>query len=211
MSEQRSLGLIPKTYASIQSLMGELIDRSFPAGLTGYVKEPPRLVLTIDGNESITLDSSAIEVGKDLTNEKADIADVTFKTQLETFQAKLGLSITQISQFFGVTRKSVYDWLDGTAPRSANSNRLNVIAAIIEANEDKANLMRLKGVWLTPINGKSFMDVISDETLDDEGKIFAASSKLDELLPRLVVQEKMSRTHLGNAHASDIDRVADLG
>src|SRR5689334_10024154 len=92
MSEQRSLGLIPQEYASIQSLMGELIDRSCPTGLTGYVKELPRLILTIDGNESITLDSSAISIGKDLTNEKAATADVTFKTQLEAFQDKLGLS-----------------------------------------------------------------------------------------------------------------------
>lgn len=212
MSEQRGLGRLLQKYASIQSFMGELLDQNIPRGLTGYVKEPPRLVLTIDRKESVNLDSNVIKLVKNISIEKEKIAEITFKTQLESLQSELGLSITQLSQFFGVTRKSVYDWLDGTAPRNANSKRLEIMASVIASSNDRNNLKRLKGVWLTPINGKSFMDVIADDELGDEQKVAAASLKLDELAPRLGAQEKpKNKTYLGNAHTSDIDRVADLG
>lgn len=212
MSEQNSFEQLNQSYASVQSLIGTLIDRSVPTGLTGFVKEQPRLVLTIDRNESISLDSNTISLFKNIPIEKEQVADITFKSQLETIQSDLGLSITQLSQFFGVTRKSVYDWLDGTAPRSANSKRLDVIAAVISASDNASNLSRLKSVWLTSINGKSFMDVISDDALSDGEKISAALLKLDELAPRLGTQEKLkSKTYLGNAHTTDFDRVADLG
>ncbi|PFG60251.1 hypothetical protein DM05_4957 [Pseudomonas poae] len=212
MSEQNAFEQLHHNYASVQSLIGALVDRSIPTGLTGFVKEQPRLVLTIDKNESISLDSNTITLFKNVPIEKEIIADITFKSQLENIQSNLGLSITQLSQFFGVTRKSVYDWLDGTAPRSSNSKRLDVIAAVIAASSDKSSLSRLKGVWLTSVNGKSFMDVISDETLSDSEKVSAALLKLEELSPRLGTQEKSkNKTYLGEAHTTDFDRVADLG
>lgn len=212
MSEQSSLGRLTQKYASIHSFMSELIDHNIPTGLTGYVKEAPRLILTVDRTESISLDSSVTSYVKNITIQEDDSKNITFKGQLEDLQLKLGLSITQLSQFFGVTRKSVYDWLDGTAPRSSNSRRLEIMATIIAANGNQINLKRLKGVWLMSTGGRSFMDVISDETLSDEEKIAAASLKLAELAPRLGPQEKsINKTYLGNAHTSDLDRVADLG
>lgn len=212
MSEQNAFEQLTQSYASVHSLIGSSIARSTPTGLTGYIKEQPRLVLTIDRNETISLDSNAITLFKNIPIEKETTADVTFKSQLEKTQADLGLSITQLSQFFGVTRKSVYDWLDGTAPRSSNGKRLDIINAVISANNSAFDLSRLKTVWLTSINGSSFMDVISDEALSDDKKIEAALNKLNELAPRLGTREKSARkTYLGNAHTTDFDRVADLG
>lgn len=212
VSEQRLPGRLAQKYASIHSLMSEIIDRNIPAGLTGYVKEPPRLILTVDRRESIDLDRKIESYIKNITIQETITADITFKGQLEDLQTNLGLSITQLAQFFGVTRKSIYDWLDGTAPRTANTRRLDIMSAIIAANGDRINLKRLKGVWLTSVNGQSFMDIISEDSLGDEEKIAKASLKLAELAPRLGPQAKQNtKTYLGNAHSSDIDRVADFG
>ncbi|MNH24597.1 hypothetical protein D3C79_845420 [compost metagenome] len=127
-------------------------------------------------------------------------------------QNELGLSITQMAQLFGVTRKAVYDWLDGTEPRANISNRMELIASLIKENRSNLNLTRLKNVWVMPIEGRSFIDVLSDDNIDQKSRFSAATAKLQELAPRLGQDvPKLSKTYLGDAHSSDIDRVADLG
>lgn len=195
---------------SIQSRIGAIFGQGLPLGLTGVFRETPGLVLTVDGN-SAKVDRNIISIVQPSKVSEATPV-ISFKVQLETVQEKLGLSITQISQLFGVTRKSVYDWLDGAEPRINIANRMESISSIIDNNSSRYNLKRLKGVWLTAVSGRSFIDILADDSLDEATRLTIASAKLEELAPRLGQENaKTGKTYLGNAHTSDIDRVADLG
>ncbi|GKS05398.1 hypothetical protein PSTH1771_10300 [Pseudomonas syringae pv. theae] len=198
--------------ASAQTYMGRIIDQSFPSGLTGIIREHPRLILTVDDFQSVRIDSSLVVVAKNIVSEEVDQPELSFKTQLADVQAKLGLSVTQVAQLFGVTRKSVYDWFEGSEPRSAYTKILDVMLSVISEHSVQFNLQRLKNVWLTPLSGSSFMDVIQDESLDEIAKLNTISKKIIELAPRLGSQQPTKgSTYLGSAHVADIDRVADFG
>src|ERR1700756_4745464 len=89
MSEQKAFEQLNQSYASVQSLIGVLTDDNVLIGSTGFIKEQPRLVLTIDRNESISLDSNTITLFKNVPIEKEQVADITFKSQLENIQSDL--------------------------------------------------------------------------------------------------------------------------
>lgn len=196
---------------SIQKRIGAVFDSGLPYGVTGFLKGAPELIITVDGNSS-KLDRSIVSIVVPQTNTEEAVQAVSFKARLEVIQGELGLSITQIAQLFGVTRKAVYDWLDGSEPRVNIANRMELISSVINQNSAQLNLKRLKGVWLTAVNGRSFIDILSDESLDEASRLAEATGKLEELAPRLGQEApKLSKTFLGSAHVSDIDRVADLG
>ncbi|WP_157763359.1 hypothetical protein [Pseudomonas citronellolis] len=131
--------------------------------------------------------------------------------KLTSIQSTLGLSITQLAEIFGVTRKTVYDWFDGTEPRTALSGKIDVLSEVI-ANNSGVDLKRLKSVWGIPVSGKSFRELLAEDGLDRESMVRQASAKLAELGPRIGAgRARVSGVKLGNANLSDIDRVADVG
>lgn len=196
---------------SIQTRIGAIFESSFPLGVTGLLRKTPALIITVDGNPA-ELTRNIVSIAQPSASAGEEIAAITFKAQIENVQDQLGLSITQIAQLFGVTRKTVYDWLDNTAPRANASKRMDFLADLIRQNQSRLNLKRLKGVWQMSVNGRSFIDVVLDEELDQDSRMVAAMAKLEELAPRLgQTAPKLGKTYLGNAHANDMDRVADLG
>lgn len=158
---------------------------------------------TADIRLSLTL---ANPIKKESAKDTSNI--VAFAEQLEAVQAKMKLSITQVAELFGVTRKTVYDWYDGkTTPRSTASNRLEVLSEIINSKSKNLDIGRLKTVWNLPISGKSFLSIINDETLNPVELRTEAAKKLSELGPRLApVAANGTALYLGEAHTSDVDR-----
>lgn len=136
----------------------------------------------------------------------------SFKIQLQNVQKSLGVSITQLSDLLGVTRKSIYDWLEGRSiPRAANTRRLELIADIIRAKSTSLNMARLKGIWNIHINGRSIRDVLADESLSELARREEIEEKLLYLSPRLAYASSVKKaSDLGDAHTSDADRVCDL-
>lgn len=140
--------------------------------------------------------------------EKDNTNVVLFSDQLEVVQEKMKLSITQVAELFGVTRKTVYDWYERkTTPRSAASNRLQILSEITNSKLKNVDIGRLKTVWNVPISGKSFLSVIQDDTLNPVDLREEASKKLAELGPRLApTAANGTAIYLGEAHTSDVDR-----
>lgn len=135
-----------------------------------------------------------------------------FSNRLIIVQDQLSLSITQVAELFGVTRKSVYDWFDDKSmPRTATVNRAEILLDIIKESPMGIDLSRLKTVWNIPTSGRSFLAVLNDESLSADNLKLYALEKLVELSPRLgQVASKNNDMREGISHLIDIDRSADV-
>lgn len=115
-----------------------------------------------------------------------DAAPLPFSDRLETVQKRLGLSITQVAELFGVTRKTVYDWFDGkSSPRAAAIKKAEDLNDIIDESPTGIDLTRLKTVWNIPTDGESFLSVLKDENIPVDLIKEKALAKLVSLGPRL--------------------------
>ena len=109
-----------------------------------------------------------------------------FSDRLETVQKRLGLSITQVAELFGVTRKSVYDWFDGkSSPRTAAIQKAEALNDIINESPTDIDITRLKTVWNIPTDGESFLSVLRDDNISVDQLKEKALAKLVALGPRL--------------------------
>lgn len=152
-------------------------------------------------------EKTAIET--DITKTTISHAD-----RLDEIKSRLGLSITQLAELFGVTRKSIYDWYDGSV--KPNTSNINKIEAVIESLDSLAvrngavDLQRLKVVWHIPINGQSFCSILNDDKLEIEKLV----TKLHELSPRMEKKAstlKKTTIQLGDAHLAEFSRETDFG
>ena len=147
----------------------------------------------------------------DLVTQPAALTD-----RLNEIKGRLDLTITQMAELFGVTRKSVYDWYEGVEPRQIKTSRMEtLIDVLIKASKDsiELDLKRLKIVWNIPIDGLSFREVFNDDKLDSTSLKSALFATLHELSPRMV--KSTSSVHktfaqIGSSHLIDIDRSADF-
>lgn len=138
---------------------------------------------------------------------------IIISERLDLIKDRLALSITQLAELFGVTRKTVYDWYEGTEPRR---NAINRIETLIEAlnRYSELDLTRLKSMWSIPVSGKSFRAVLNDENLDAETLQNTLAKKLDELSTRMVATTStMQKTtsQLGDAQLAEFDRRTEHG
>lgn len=150
------------------------------------------------------------ELAKDDVAKKA----VTFVDRLGPIKEILGLSVTQLSDLFGVTRKTVYDWFDGIEPRQNNEMRLEILAQALDSYSDDADLKRLKVVWNIPVSGRSFREIYNDDNALADGTLLdKLAAKLYELSPKLV--KKIPSVHkktavLSKSHLIELDKDADF-
>jgi DNA-binding transcriptional regulator YiaG len=140
------------------------------------------------------------------------VKPLPFSNRLTSIQDQLSLSITQVAELFGVTRKSVYDWFDDKSmPRSATVNRAEILLDIIKESPVDIDLSRLKTVWNIPTSGRSFLAVMTDESLSAAQLKSHALEKLVELSPRLgQATSRNSDMRQGTSHLIDIDRSTDV-
>jgi transcriptional regulator with XRE-family HTH domain len=115
-----------------------------------------------------------------------DAAPLPFSDRLETVQKRLGLSITQVAELLGVTRKSVYDWFDGkSSPRASAIQKVEALNDIINESPTGIDITRLKTVWNIPTDGESFLNLLKDEAIPVDLLKEKALAKLLALGPRL--------------------------
>jgi len=172
-------------------------------------------VIIVDGNQRllihITGTNNCQKRKESIT--PAATQENAFIDRLAPIRERLALSITQLSELFGVTRKSIYDWYDGAEPRAATIRRMEILADALNTIPAEADLKRLKMIWSVPVSGQSFRTVFNDEKLDTDSLLGELKAKLHELYPRMV--KKTTTLHktsvqLGKSHLAELDRHADF-
>lgn len=138
---------------------------------------------------------------------------IAFIDQLNPIKDRLALSITQVAELFGVTRKSVYDWYEGVEPRANTRWRMEILIDALSSIPAEADMQRLKVVWNIPVSGQSFRAVFNNDKLDKKSLPTKLKSKLQELFPRMVKGTSSickTTTQFGNAHIAEFDKHADF-
>jgi len=136
----------------------------------------------------------------------------SFKDQLNDIKTDLTLSITQLAELFSVTRKTVYDWYEGTTPRNRVTSRMNMLIDVIKSIPTDVDLARLKTVWNIPVSGKSFRSIFNDEISDELSFRTTIEQNLHELFPRMAKKTGFKRKtsiQLGEAHLAEFDKYTD--
>lgn len=169
------------------------------------------LLVFVDGAPS----AICVVANEAFAKEVVEPADGDVRSDLERIKCGLGLSLTQMAQLFGVTRKTVYDWYEGVEPRNTAKSRVRALDALVNEKSAKVELKRLKYVWDIAVNGASFKDVLSTAEGGFEHIYDLVSAKIDEVSPLLVSRSAKkspsanTRLH-GNAHLAEFDRSSDF-
>lgn len=199
-----TVGSTPSIASNLNSWVQRLVNQNRGSAGRDVSGE---YVLSSDGF-AISFELPAKQVSDTVAPQSLALAE-----RLNSIKEALGLSVTQIAELFGVTRKSVYDWYEGVEPRSSKINRIEVLVDILQNSAANIDLRRVKFVWNIPENGSSFLSVLNDDRLDSSALKTKLSSKLHELAPRLArkdTQEHSRSSSFGEASLIEFDRIADL-
>lgn len=157
-----------------------------------------------------------IEVAQDNTEQSQDKVvehAITFIDCLNPIRERLALSITQMAELFGVSRKSIYDWYEGIEPRTNTTTRIEILKQALDDIPSEVDLKRLKVVWNIPVSGQSFRAVYNNDKLENGSLLTELKTKLHELSPNLVKKSTLLRkttAQLGEAQLTEFDRHADF-
>lgn len=149
------------------------------------------------------------EINKNSILEAATIQSDSFKEQLDEIKTDLTLSITQLAELFGVTRKTVYDWYEGTTPRYGVTRHMHILVDVLKSMPSEVYLPRLKTVWNIPVSEKSFRSIFNNEVLDELSFRTTLKEKLHELSPRMAKKtgsQRQTSVQLGKAHLAEFDK-----
>ena len=168
--------------------------------------------LLVDGMPVVVMlsDDQQTESSKKISS--AQPAAIT--ERLDFIKDHLVLSITQLAELFGVTRKTVYDWYDGTEPRRTATSRMEILINMLDKASPEVDLARLKAVWDIPVSGKSFRTVFDDDNMDAETLQKALAGKLNELSTRMVATSSpihKSTFQFRDSQLAEFDRRTDFG
>jgi hypothetical protein len=137
--------------------------------------------------------------------------DTPWVAHLEQVKEMLSLTITQTAELYGVTRKAVYDWYEGSVPRQAIVDRTDVLLDVLGSIPKNIELTRLKSVWNVPISGSSFRQVFDLNASDSLAYRSALEKKLTQLSTRLIAAKALSKganTVRPSNTVADFDRYA---
>jgi len=161
-------------------------------------------------NVIILVDGTPILITeKNIETDTAATQSDSFKEQLASIKSDLSLSITQLAELFGVTRKTIYDWYEGTTPRQGITSRMSILIDALKSMPSDTDLTRLKTVWNIPVSGRSFCSIFNDDVLDELSCRKKTDKKLHELSPRMVKKmdsQHKTRVQLGKAHLAEFDK-----
>lgn len=170
-------------------------------------------------NYGLYVDGRAVAIAKPKELVTKPICTANLKSlgsqneKLDLIQSKLGLSITQVSELFGVTRKAIYDWYDGAEPRRNIQNKIETLIDLLGEMPESIDIGKLKAVWKIPVSGKSFLTAFNEDNADLLSYRTTLKEKLDELSPKLVstsISEIKTNPQLGKAHLAEFDRRTDF-
>lgn len=126
-----------------------------------------------------------------LVDQNKTTSSVDLVERLDSIKATLNLSMTQLAELFQVTRKTVYDWYDGSAPRENAEIKIRIVSSVLL--DSKIDTKRLKTVWKIPFSGKSFLDTLNSNNLTEEELRVALIEKLHDLDNRLPITQPVPR------------------
>lgn len=123
----------------------------------------------------------------------------------------LHLSMSDVAALFGVTRKAVYDWFDGTSkPRAHFSERMAAIRSTLQGACTSEQLGLLRQLWSAPLAGEESLAGILksvDASTASKAKIKAALEELEPRMAELTQRlQSQPRHDLGRAHIEDLVR-----
>jgi len=198
---------------SILEAWGKAMSTSPSSAYATNSSRPDRcyLLLVEDKPVFVVVSNNGSEVA---TREPVLTQSAAVAQRLDLIKEGLRLSITQMAELFGVTRKSVYDWYEGKGQRSSTAARMEALIDVLDSVQPETDLGRLKAVWNIAISGRSFRDVFSDDELDAAALRAALNEKLNELSPRLVEAPRLVEKRaipLGESQLAEYDRRADFG
>lgn len=142
--------------------------------------------------------------------EQHAVAQSTLET-IESLRSSLSLSVTQIAELFGVTRKSVYDWFEGAIPRAGVITKIQALHSIIAEISDEIDVSRLKFVWKVDVGTGSFIDILNNDKLEEPFLKVALVDKINELSSRMVskgTRKDYPAMGSGEASLADFERHA---
>ncbi|ASV97589.1 hypothetical protein [Paraburkholderia aromaticivorans] len=174
-----------------------------PAGVSGQ----KALLFVIDGKPLMVTLQASIE--ERASGQSA--AELSTPGQLDMVKTRLGISVTQLADLLGVTRKAVYDWYEGAAPRPTMIGRINSLADALGSFDD-TDLKKLKAVWNITLPSGSFRSTLQSDTLSGPDLTAALVAKLNELSAEMSATTRSSRrasAYVGESSLSDIDRRSD--
>ncbi|MDO4230432.1 MAG: hypothetical protein Q4C98_11510 [Capnocytophaga sp.] len=94
---------------------------------------------------------------------------------LENIKKTFSLTNDELAKVIGVTRKTLHNWKTGVTSRAENRQRIFNLFMLAQ-NWNKAAFSQNKHELNQPIiNGKSVIDLLSEEYLDSEQILFAGS------------------------------------
>lgn len=198
--------------SSVATQLAQLVTPTYKATTTQLSSLAPKgAIILIDNQPFVFVQKTAPH-----TDERSRVIaqTVILSVRLDQIKDRLGLSITQMAELFGVTRKSVYDWYEGAEPRNQTTTRIETLIDVLDTMPETIDLRRLKTVWNIAVSGQSFRAVFNDDNLDATSLRTDLKAKLNELSPRMVATTNpvhKKATPLGESHLSDIDRLADFG
>lgn len=92
---------------------------------------------------------------------------------VSNIRSSLSLTMQEMAKTLGVERQTIYSWIGGSSePHPSNRERLNKIFLIAKYWDKLWSMPLGKMVRQLPTNGKSIVDLLSEDTLDEQA-IFA--------------------------------------
>lgn len=140
-------------------------------------------------------------------------AEPAFLEDLRWLRGSLGVSMSEIAELFGVTRKAVYDWFNGSAPkRVGRIAKIQWVRSALEGQLSAERLRLIRHVWEQPLEGGSCLweQLRLSAAGASEAAAIARSLGLLEG-PLREIERRQARfsdspSPLGEAHAEDLIR-----
>ncbi len=131
---------------------------------------------------------------------------------IQWLRSALNLSMSEVAALFKVTRKAVYDWLDGSKPRTGLAERIATMRALFERNLPSESRSVVRQFFDTPIDGETtLLSILRDvDTTNLTAKgvngLNAIAHQVEKFAAEL--NSKPAPHGIGHAHNDDLYRSA---
>ena len=200
--------LVAKSSSEMLAGWGESILSSFNIAHTTQLSKTNRGYELLVNEQRVQVELCKNQL-TETSQKTSNIQLVAVAERLDLIKDRLALSITQLAELFGVTRKTVYDWYEGTEPRRNAVNRMEILIEVLNRASPEVDLARLKAVWNVPVSGTSFRAVLGDDNLNAGTLQKALLEKLNELSTRMVATTSPMRkttSQFGEAPLAEFER-----
>lgn len=117
---------------------------------------------------------------------------------MQEIKHTFGRTFSRLTSVFGVSRQTLYNWLDGEVPKSSNQDRIVELAQAARVFNEHRYTPTTLDLTRTLARGRSFLDLIAE---GDEGP--ATAKKLVNLIQRgLAARAKLDAVLAGNKPAA---------